>query len=263
MDTTTSPTGTREAPWRPAMDRTVAMRLAAEEYRRVADVVDTLDPSDWHRPTDCPDWNVRELVAHLAGMMAMAASPLETARQSRKAAREAAATGIRHIDALTGLQVAERAESGPEDLRGEIRRLGPRAARGRRMTPGFVRSRRLNPVQHVAGREEWWTIGYLLDTILTRDPWMHRIDLQRATGRGVPLTAEHDGAIVADVVEEWADRHGKPFRLVLTGPAGGTWARAGAGDGAAAGLELEAVDFCRTVSGRSAGEGLLRTEVPF
>ncbi|MFI7481538.1 maleylpyruvate isomerase family mycothiol-dependent enzyme [Kocuria sp. M1R5S2] len=260
MNTTTT-TGTRETPRRSALDRAVAMRLAIEEYRRVADAVESLQAPDWDRPTDCPDWTVRELVAHVAGMMAMAASPIETLRQTRKATREASASGIQHIDALTALQVAERADAGPEQLRREIRHQGPRAARGRRMTPALVRSRRMNPAQHVGGREEWWTIGYLLDTVLTRDPWMHRIDLQRATGRGVPMTAEHDGAIVADVVEEWAVRHGRPFRLVLTGPAGGTWTRTGAAP--APELELSAVEFCRTVSGRRAGEGLLATEVPF
>jgi hypothetical protein len=35
--------------------------------------------------------------------------------------------------------------------------------------------------QLVAGRPESWSIGYLIDVILTRDPWMHRIDLTRAT----------------------------------------------------------------------------------
>lgn len=260
MDTTAR-TGTREAPRRPAMPRPVAMRLAAEEYRRVADVVDALEPEDWHRPTGCPDWTVRELVAHVAGMMAMAASPVETLRQSRKATKASEASGILHIDALTALQVAERADAGPEELRRELRKLGPRAARGRRMTPGFVRSRLLDQVQQVGGREEWWTVGYLLDIVLTRDPWMHRTDLERATGRGVGLTAEHDGAIVADVVEEWADRHGRPFRLTLTGPAGGTWSRSA--DGEVPQLELDAVEFCQILSRRGTGEGLLAVEVPF
>ena len=27
-----------------------------------------------------------------------------------------------------------------------------------------------------------WTLGYLFDIIHTRDPWLHRIDLARATG---------------------------------------------------------------------------------
>src|SRR5688572_18945674 len=63
---------------------------------------------------------------------------------------------------------------------------------------------------------------HLTDVILTRDPWMHRLDLARASGRAPVLTADHDGVIVADVVREWARRQGRPpYRLELTGLAGG------------------------------------------
>ena len=60
-----------------------------------------------------------------------------------------------------------------------------------------------------------------------------RLDIARAVGREAELTADHDGVLVADVVAEWAQRHGSPYRLHLTGPAGGSWA---AGDD---GPELE------------------------
>jgi hypothetical protein len=95
--------------------------------------------------------------------------------------------------------------------------------------------------------------------ILTRDPWMHRIDISRATGALPVLTPEHDGVLVDDVVREWARRHGQPFVLNLAGPAGGSWT---IGNGAES-LDLDAVQFCRTVSGRTAGERLLTTQVPF
>lgn len=61
------------------------------------------------------------------------------------------------------------------------------------------------------------------------------------------------------MVRDWADRHGQPFTLRLTGAAGGTFVRAGGGPE----LELDAVEFCRTLSGRSTGDGLLATEVVF
>ena len=70
---------------------------------------------------------------------------------------------------------------------------------------------------------------------------------------------EHDGLIVADAVAEWAERHGLPYRLSLTGPAGGSWS-CGAGGQV---IEMDAVEFCRTLSGRGTGEGLLATQVPF
>ncbi|MGN6780698.1 MAG: hypothetical protein ACTHJH_04285, partial [Marmoricola sp.] len=90
-------------------------------------------------------------------------------------------------------------------------------------------------------------------------PWMHRMDLARATGRDPVLTPEHDGAIVADVVAEWAARHGTAYGLTLGGPAGGTWSSGVGGEE----IELDAVDFCRVLSGRGAGSGLLATQVPF
>ena len=65
--------------------------------------------------------------------------------------------------------------------------------------------------------------------------------------------------IIADVVADWARRHQQPFRLQLTGPAGATFV---GGEGGPE-LELDAVEFCRIVSGRGTGPGLLTQEVPF
>jgi hypothetical protein len=88
---------------------------------------------------------------------------------------------------------------------------------------------------------------------------MHRIDISRATGHEVVATEQHGGRIVANVVAEWARRHRQPFTLTLTGTAGGTWR---AGDGGES-IELDALEFCSTLSGRTAGEGLLAIPVPF
>ena len=247
----------------PAIERATAMRLAETEYRRVADTVDALQADDWTRPTDCTAWDVRQLAAHIAGMAAFASTPLEMARQTR-AAKTRLQDGQAFIDAQTALQVEQRQHLGRDELRAELRRVGPRAAKGRRRTPRFVRRLRLPEPQTVNGSPETWSIGYLTDVILTRDPWMHRMDVARATGRAPVLTADHDGIIVADVVREWARRHGRPYRLELTGSAGGTWSDGTGGEQ----LVMDAVDFCRTVSGRPGpgGDpptGLLATQVPF
>ncbi len=102
-------------------------------------------------------------------------------------------------------------------------------------------------------------LGYLMGRIYTRDSWMHRIDIGRATGREPVLTPVHDGRLVDDVVREWAAAHGAPYSLELTGPAGGRWGTEGAGEQ----LVLDAVDFCRSVSGRLPASGLLAQPVPF
>ena len=103
------------------------------------------------------------------------------------------------------------------------------------------------------------SVGYLMDRIYTRDAWMHRIDIAFATRRTLDLTADHDGRLVADVVDEWANAHGRPYDLTSTGPAGGRWS-SGAGG---ATMTLDAVAFCRVLSGRAAGDGLLAQQVPF
>ncbi len=78
-------------------------------------------------------------------------------------------------------------------------------------------------------------------------------------GRELVLTPDHDGRLVADVVTEWARVHGQPYRLTLTGPAGGTWSTGTGGEE----ITLDAIEFCRIASGRARGEGLLAHEVPF
>ncbi len=243
----------------PQLDRDVAMRLAATEYNRVVALLRSLDVDDWTRPSGCPAWDVRELAAHLLGMAEMAASLREQMRQMRKAKR---AGGV-FIDALTGLQVEERKALTPAQLLSGLADEGPRAVKGRRRTPGFVRRRPMPDQQPVGGSPssptEWWTVGYLVDVILTRDPWMHRTDIADATGRPLVLTADHDGVLVADVVADWASRHDEPYRLTLTGPAGGSFERGSGGQE----LELDAITFCRALAGRGPTEGLLAVEVPF
>jgi len=241
-----------------ALSRPVAMRLAATEYDRCAEMFRTLSPAQWTAATDCPAWDVRQMAAHMLGMAEMAASMRETVRQQRKAAR---AGGV-YIDALTALQVDERAGWTPERITARFAVRSPKAVAGRRRTPGFVRRRSMPQLQDVNGVREPWSFGYLTDVILTRDPWMHRLDIAKAAGLPPRLTAGHDGVIVADVVAEWAGRHGKDFELTLTGPAGGTW-KAGANG---LGWTLDAVDFCRAVARRPASvtlDELLNTEIPF
>jgi uncharacterized protein (TIGR03083 family) len=51
--------------------RREAPGLAAEEYRRLALLAETLSSDEWARPTeDCPGWTVRDVLAHVAGTMA-------------------------------------------------------------------------------------------------------------------------------------------------------------------------------------------------
>jgi uncharacterized protein (TIGR03083 family) len=237
------------------LDRPTLMRLAATEYGRFASMLATLSEQDWNRPTDCPGWDVRTMASHVLGMAEMAAS----IRQGLIQARRAKKRGGVFIDALTAIQVDARTNMSPQQVIDRLRLVGPRAARARQRIPSVVRNRRLPIPQPVGGRDEDWTIGYLTDTILTRDTWMHRVDISRATNRPLELSADHDGVLTSDVVHEWAARHSEPCELHLTGAAGGSWSLGYGG----ASVELDAIDFNRTVSGREQGTDLLQTAVPF
>jgi uncharacterized protein (TIGR03083 family) len=244
----------RPRPRPPALDRDTAYRLAATEYDRYLQVVRSLAPEDWGRSTACPAWDVRALTAHVLGMAEMAATLRETARQNRLAGKAGGG-----IDALTALQVREHADLDGPRLVTALEAVAPRAVRGRRRLSRVAGRVRLPEEQVVGAGREWWRIGFLLDVVLTRDVWMHRMDVCEATGREPELTPDHDGLLVADVVTEWAQRHGRPYRLRLTGPAGGEWSSGADGEE----LALDAVEFCRVVSGRGTGGGLLGQQVPF
>jgi uncharacterized protein (TIGR03083 family) len=249
-------------PRTPALPRPLGLRLAATEYDRCAVAFRSLEPAQWAAPTDCSAWDVRQMAAHMLGMVEMAASMRENIRQQRKAGRTVAQSGGLYIDALTQLQVDERAGWTPERITERYQARAPKAVAGRRRAPAFIRRRAMSQLNDVNGALEPWTFGYLIDIILTRDPWMHRLDIAQATGTPPRLTADHDGVIVADVVAEWADRHGKEFTLTLTGPAGGSWKN---GENGAA-LTLDAVDFCRALSRRPVSvtlDDLMNTEVPY
>lgn len=241
----------------PPITRGEVEGLARTEYTRVADQLRSLAPTDWATPTDCPLWDVRAMAGHSAGMLGTFTGYRTLMREMRAATKAARRSGGPMIDALTARQVADHADRSTSELLAEIDDGGPRAARWRATRPALFR--RMPMKQHVGSETETWRMGYLLDIILTRDPWMHRVDIARATGCPMELTPEHDGRIIADVVAEWARRHGTSFTLTLTGPAGGHYVAGESGER----ITIDAVEFCRTLGGRATGTGLLTQEVPF
>ena len=102
-------------------------------------------------------------------------------------------------------------------------------------------------------------VSYLFDVGFTRDVWMHRIDIARATGHGLDLDADHDGRLIADIVAEWAGIHGEPFTLDLTGPAGGTLR---AGRRRRTVTRSTPIEFLRILAERAHGDGVLGNPLP-
>jgi uncharacterized protein (TIGR03083 family) len=158
-------------------------------------------------------------------------------------------------DGMNEIHVRERADRTGEDLTAEWDEVSRRALRARRRLPRPIAWLPLLKLPEPVGRQP---VSYLFDMGFTRDVWMHRIDLTHATGTTFDADAEHDGRIVADLVAEWAETHGEPFTLTLTGPAGGEFV---SGDGSEH-VEIDTLEFCRTLTGRRAGAGVLHHPLP-
>jgi uncharacterized protein (TIGR03083 family) len=235
--------------------RTEARRLAEEEFQRFAELTAALTPDEWTMPTDCTAWDVRKIALHVLGSAEAQASVREFAHQMRLGLRLNKQIDSHHwVDGLNELQIREREHLSPAELVGELKEAGPKAVRGRWRTPPPLRYAPL-PFGPPVG---WQPLKYLLDVGFTRDVWCHRIDICHATGRPMDLTPDHDGRLVADIVAEWAAIHGEPFDLVLDGPAGGNFRQGHDGER----VEVDALDYVRTVSGRQPGRGVLRHPLP-
>jgi len=236
----------------PALDRQQAMALALEEVRRYTELLSGLDERQWAAPTECEPWTVRDMAGHVLGNYEGLLSVGARLRQLRDARRY----GGNLVDALSATQIANRAERHPQQVVADLRAAGSASVEARRRLPRVLRAIRTSvPMRY--GKERW-SVAYLDDVIYTRDTWMHRIDTCRALGVQPHLTADHDGLIVAGIVQEWGARHGQPFDLRLSGPAGGTF-----GEGHGEALDLDALEFCRLLSGRGHGKGLLAVEVGY
>ncbi len=234
------------------------MGLAKTEYERTTNLLSGLSAAEWSNQTDCTEWNVTTMVAHMLGAAESNASIIETMKQLARARSWAKKNDRLLVDGLCAVQIKDRSHLTPSELVERYSAVWPRALKRRATIPAIVRKNAKLPGD-TPGITEKWTYGYLNDCIYTRDVWMHRVDISRATGHTMELTTDHDGRIISDLVTEWSRRHGSPFSLRLTGIAGGEF-QVGAEE---PDMELDAVEFARTLSGRATGDGLLSTPVPF
>ena len=223
--------------------------LARQAYAALLADLRGVSDDDWARPTDCVGWTVRDMTAHLVGAAQGHASLRVFFTQYVWGVRHRRSFGGSGLDAMNQRQIADQADQRSEALPQLLADLVPRAVAGR------ARRARLLGWAPISLDEagSWYegmpsrtTMGELCAVILTRDVWTHRLDLARALGTSPSIDPLVDGRIVADIVADWAARHGQPFTLVLTGTAGGTFS-AGAGGQA---LTVDALDFARVLAGR-------------
>jgi uncharacterized protein (TIGR03083 family) len=66
------------------ISRREARVLAEEEFRRFADLMESLSDDDWSRPTDCTGWDVRKMALHVLGSADAQASVPEFLHQLRR-----------------------------------------------------------------------------------------------------------------------------------------------------------------------------------
>ncbi|MBV9952872.1 MAG: maleylpyruvate isomerase family mycothiol-dependent enzyme [Acidimicrobiia bacterium] len=235
--------------------RAEARVLAEEEFDRFATMAESLTPDEWAMPTECTGWDVRKVALHILGSADSQASVRELVHQMRRGLPVNKEIDSHHwVDGLNELQIRERDHLSNDQLAAKLRAIGPAAVRGRWRTPPPVRYLPM-PFGPPIG---WAPLKYLLDVGFTRDVWAHRVDVHVAIGRPMHLTAGHDGRLVEDMVGEWAALHGEPFELVLEGPAGGKFTQGVDGER----VEMDALDFVRTLSGRLPGTGVLRHPLP-
>lgn len=232
----------------PKLTHDEAGQLATTELTRVLTLVESLSGDDWTQPTDCTEWTVRDMVAHLAGSCAASASWAEFFRQvvRNPYVRSAAAP----VDGINRRQIEDRVGRTPAEIVAELRDVGPRAVQSRQRLPWFVRHMRVpfGPPLGVA------PVSYLMDNIYTRDQWMHRADICRATGRSMHLTPDHDARVVALVLRDLEQQLRRmPGRatvdLTLTGTVDLHY-RFGDNPEADSAIGMDLVEFNRLASGR-------------
>jgi len=237
------------------ISRQEARVLASAEFEKFGALAVSLVPEEWSTDTDCVGWDVRKMVLHILGSADAQASPLVFLHQLRRGLPLNKKIDSHHwVDGLNELQIRERSELSDDEVVAQLAAVGEKAVKGRFGTPLPMRYTPV-PFGDPIG---WKPVNYLLEVGFTRDVWAHRIDIHAVIGRAMELDLAHDGRLVADIVREWAELHGEPFDLHLTGPAGGTFRQSQGGEH----VEMDALDFIRTLSGRLPGAGVMRHPLP-
>ncbi|MCP4141724.1 MAG: maleylpyruvate isomerase family mycothiol-dependent enzyme [Chloroflexi bacterium] len=211
---------------------------------RLIALVEILETDDWNKPTACVEWTIRDMIAHQAGGFASGTGYGEMFRQALRLPKP----GQLIEDAINAFQLKERADKLPEELIEELRHAGPIATQ--KWAYEFRFAKLLAMPHPIAGT---LSLRYLMHVTHSRDTWMHRLDICRATGREFEQTREHDSRIaelvMLDVANLLAKKKDSPTLIFkLTGIAGGKW-KVGKGEPIAT-IEMDVLDFNIFVSGR-------------
>lgn len=178
----------------------------SETGRAIQELCTSLTPDDWLRPTDCPGWTVRDVVAHLAAVESVLAGG--DAPTSAVALDDAKTVSREYTEA----GVRERKSRSPDELLVEL--AGARQARRQDLRSLPVDPK--TPSSRAPGGIAWdW------ETLLRNraiDLWVHEQDIRRAVGRTGGL--DSTGARVT--VENFAGAMGYVLGKLVAPPPGTT-----------------------------------------
>jgi len=237
------PSSVRQAEHAAYVSADEAYDLLKTQFERLIALLETLGPADWTRPTACTLWDVRAMVAHQAGGYASGTGYGEMLRQYASPPKP----GQLPEDAVNEKQVGERAGRTPRELIAELRVSGPVAAR--KWAYAFKLAKLLSIPHPVPGV---LSLRHLMLVIHSRDTWMHRLDICRATGRAFEPSGQDKRIvelIMLDVAKTLARKAPGPAIVFnLSGIGGGAW-QIGEGQPAAV-ISMDALDFCIFASGR-------------
>ncbi|WP_336319534.1 maleylpyruvate isomerase family mycothiol-dependent enzyme [Streptomyces lavendofoliae] len=226
-----------------------ARAVNAAELRAMTATLEGLDPGDWSLRTACDGWTVRDLATHVVGQYEELARPWLLVGRTLLGRRRHPRLTPLHARNLC--QVEARRSVPPGAVAGLLDRFGTRGLRALERLPGGVRRRiPLSPLFPESKELAEDSMDFLARVLVSRDTWMHRVDICDATGRD-PVLREHDKEVVGQVLLDLAlDWSGPPVFLDLSGPAGGRWTL---GRGApAVVVQTDAVTMMRHLSGRPA-----------
>jgi uncharacterized protein (TIGR03083 family) len=171
-------------------------------------LLESLEPDDWHRPTDLPGWDVHACAAHTAHLEAILAGAAEEPLGSDVPEGVSAL-----ISAYTEQGVLARRDRTPVELVEEIR--SATTTRHERLLADPPSDGRARPEPIFSG------VGWDWQTLLRNRPldvWMHEQDVRRAVGRPGGL----DSAAARHVVDYLSESLGFVLAKRAGAPAGTT-----------------------------------------
>jgi uncharacterized protein (TIGR03083 family) len=220
--------------------------LGSFQNEQMLRLLRTLDLNEWDAPTDCERWSVKDIVAHLIGWAECFSSFKEFRHQFGASIRRRKELG-NPVNAQNEQQVEDRRHLLPDEMLSRFESS---------MTRFLAFRMKVGSYAHYVPYYDpsiikFSNLGYIARVIFTRDMFMHRVDISRATGRPMVLELE-DAALLSDVVRDWARRRNADATVDLG--SAGTFL---SGNHGRATIKGDGPQFARVMTGRAAPEALV------